>query len=157
MSRYIIWSGRYFTHQTRVSVQRSVTPPKFSGPQSKRGRTGRHRLRVHSASSRMYLLHRRFSKKRKCLPHLEVASGGSSLVRIVQREFVFLLLFLLILCLFFYFLTVLLKWIFSFFKNFYWRVVDLQYHVTFRCTAQCFSYVPNIYIYIYSFSDSFPL
>ena len=105
--------------ETRVSVQRSVTPPKFSGPQSKRGRTGRHRLRVHSASSRMYLLHRRFSKKRKCLPHLEVASGGSSLVRIVQREFVFLLLFLLILCLFFYFLTVLLKWIFSFFKNFY--------------------------------------
>ena len=48
----------------------------------------------------MYLLHLRFSKKRKCLPHLEVASGGSSLVRIVQREFVFLLLFLLILCLF---------------------------------------------------------
>ena len=32
VSRYIIWSERYFTYQTRVSVQCDVTPPKFSGP-----------------------------------------------------------------------------------------------------------------------------
>ena len=41
---------------------------------------------------------------------------------------------------------------FLFFNEFfYWSIVDLQ---CFRCTAKWFSYT---YIYIYSFSDSFPL
>ena len=43
-------------------------------------------------------------------------------------------------------------------KNFYWSIVDLQYCISFRCTAKWFSYT-YIYIYIYisppfSFSDS---
>ena len=38
---------------------------------------------------------------------------------------------------------------------FNWSIVDLQYHVSFRCTAQWFSLY--IYIYIYIISDSFPL
>ena len=39
-----------------------------------------------------------------------------------------------------------------FFKIIYWSIVDLQYHVSFRCTAQPFSYThthTHIYIYIY--------
>ena len=36
--------------------------------------------------------------------------------------------------------------------NFYWSIVDLQYYVSFRCTAKGISYT-----YIHSFLDSFPI
>ena len=39
--------------------------------------------------------------------------------------------------------------------NFYWSIVDLQWCVSFRCTAKSFSYL--IYTCIYSFSKSFPI
>ena len=42
------------------------------------------------------------------------------------------------------------------FKKFYWRIVDLQCCVSFRCTAKWFSYT-YINTYIHSFSDSFPI
>ena len=40
----------------------------------------------------------------------------------------------------------------SFFRNFYWRIVDLQCCVSFRCTAQWIRYT---YTYTYSFLSCF--
>ena len=43
---------------------------------------------------------------------------------------------------------------FMFLKKCFWNIVDLQFCVSFRCTAKSFSCT---YTYIHSFSDSFPL
>ena len=46
------------------------------------------------------------------------------------------------------------SFLFFFFYNSYWSVVDLQCCVSFRCTAKWISYT---YTYIHSFLDSFPI
>ena len=39
-----------------------------------------------------------------------------------------------------------------------WNIVDLQYCVSFRCTAKCSSYThTHTHTHIHSFSDSFPI
>ena len=151
VSRYIIWSERYFTYQTRVSVQCDVTPPKFSGPleQEEAGQadTGwewsqRDRKCIFCT---LDFLKKKSTAFGSCFWWF--FTGDNCAKRVCL--FVVVSAYFVLIYLFFYFLTVLLKRIFSFFKNFYWRVLGLQYHVSFRCTAWCFSYVLNFtYVYI---------
>ena len=95
-----------------------MTPPKFSGP-LEREEAGQ--ADTESVRSQMHLLHLKFSKKDMSTPFGSCFwwffTGETCAKRVCL--FVVVPAYFVLIYLFFYFLTVLLKRIFSFFKNFY--------------------------------------